>query len=155
MLHSWEHMMSKGANVRQLCDLTLLLHHYAGQLDLLRLKRWLNQLHLLDVWQLFMSVSVERLGLPHEEAPFYTASCAARAELLLSDMLDGRLDECLTTRKGTVPGNRILRKLYTMRGRMANAMRMKRYSPAYARHMVATTLLHGVMRFFAKDRHWE
>ena len=30
MLHSWEHMITQGANVRQLCDLAFLLHRYAA-----------------------------------------------------------------------------------------------------------------------------
>ena len=49
MLHSWEHMTTQGANIRQLCDLALLLHHYAGQIDTQRLKTWLKALHLFDV----------------------------------------------------------------------------------------------------------
>ena len=32
-LHSWEHMLTQGANLRQLCDLALLLHHYHDRID--------------------------------------------------------------------------------------------------------------------------
>ena len=65
-------MMTRGANMRQLCDLTLLLHHYATQIDAKRLKRYLTSLHLLDVWQLYMFILVNHLGLPQNEALFYT-----------------------------------------------------------------------------------
>ena len=155
MFHSWEHMLTKGANLRQVCDLTLLLHHYTGDIDRPRLKRWLKSLHLLDVWQLFMGMAVDYLRLPQEEAPFYTDKVSGRAERLMKDLLAGQLDDSLASHKGTAPTNRILRKFHTMQERLANARRMQPYSPSYARHMAVTTLLHGALRFFAKDRHWE
>ena len=155
MLHSWEHMMTRGANLRQLCDLTLLLHHYATQIDAKRLKRYLTSLHLLDVWQLYMFILVQHLGLPQNEALFYTndAHLALRAEHLLNDLLEGRLIEPEHTQDP--PKGRFARKFHTMRQRMANARRIGQYSPAYGRHLVATTLLHGTSRLFAKDRKWE
>lgn len=153
MLHSWEHMMTQGASVRQLCDFTLLLHYYQGRLDIPRLKRYLKQLHLLDVWQLYVWMAVELLGLPKEEAPLFTAHCGNRAERLMEDLLSGKMVE--PKHKNTAPKGRIARKLHTMRERLANADRIRPYSPAYARHMNWTTLLHGARRFFAKDRHWE
>ena len=52
-------------------------------------------------------------------------------------------------------GNRFVRKWGTMKERLKNAERIERYSPEYARHMRAETLLHGALRLFAKDRHWE
>lgn len=155
MLHSWEHMMTRGANLRQLCDLTLLLHHYATQIDAKRLKRYLTSLHLLDVWQLYMFILVQHLGLPQNEALFYTndAHLALRAEHLLNDLLEGRLIEPEHTQNP--PKGRFARKFHTMRQRMVNARRIGQYSPAYGRHLVATTLLHGTSRLFAKDRKWE
>ena len=154
-MHSWEHMMTKGANLRQLCDLTLLLHHYRYQIDRARLKQFLRSLHLMDVWQLFMWILVEHLGLASDEAPFYDhdEGLVMRGERLLEDLLAMRLTT--PEKASTAPKNRILRKIYTMRERLSNARRIQQYSPAYARHMVAETMLHGAMRFFAKDRHWE
>lgn len=153
MLHAWEHMMTKGANVRQLCDIALLLHHDHGQIDPKRLKHYLTSLHLMDVWQLFMYILVHHLGLPKEESFFYTDRVAQRAERLIKDMLDGRLRE--PEKSDNAPKNRLARKLFTMRERLHNARRMGQYSPAYARHMVATVVVHGAGRLFAKDRHWE
>ena len=155
MLHSWEHMMTRGANMRQLCDLTLLLHHYATQIDAKRLKRYLTSLHLLDVWQLYMFILVNHLGLPQNEALFYTndARLALRAEHLLNDLLAGRLVEPEHTQNP--PKGRFARKFHTMRQRIRNARRIGQYSPSYGRHLVATTILHGASRLFAKDRKWE
>lgn len=152
-LHSWEHMLSAGANIRQLCDLALLLHRYAGRIDAPRLKKYLKALHLMDVWHLYAFTLVESLGLPAEEALFYTPEIAPRAERLIEDLLTGKLVE--PRQKSKAPNSRLTRKWHTMRSRFANAERIKRYSPSYARHMNATTLLHGALRFFAKDRHWE
>lgn len=154
--HSWEHMMTSGANIRQLCDLALLLHHYAGRLDQAYLLQSLKALKLLDVWQLYMYILVQYMGLPVEQALFYTTSVAGRADRLVTDLLEGRMRENMHI-AGTpsAPRSRVLRKFSTMKQRMANAARVGQYSPDYARHLRWTTWLHGARRFFAKDRHWE
>lgn len=152
-LHSWEHMLTEGANLRQLCDLALLLHHYQGQIDGKRLRKYLRALHVTDVWQLYMYIIVRYIGLPETEAQGYTNRCAARAEALLRDLLSGQMTA--PKAQTEAPANRIKRKIHTMRERLANARRINKYSPSYARHMVWTIILHGAGRFFAKDRHWE
>lgn len=154
-MHAWEHAMTLGANVRQLCDIALLLHHYKDVLDIDRLGQWLKDLHLTEVWQVYMAMLVDGMGLPAAEAPFHTDDERLRAggERLLTDMLSGRLAAPKATEPA--PKNRLARKIHTMRERMRNARRMQPYSPAYARHMKTETLLHGALRLFAKDRHWE
>lgn len=156
MLHSWEHVLSQGASLRQLCDLALLLHHRALDIDREQLECDLRGLALMDVWQVYMYILVEYLGLPPSEAPFYTkaSGCARRAEVLLVDMLEGRLGE-EKSQGGKVVSNRWLRKWHTMRVRLRNAKRIRSYSPSYARHMAVTTWLHGLGRLLAKDRRWE
>lgn len=152
-LHSWEHMLSAGANLRQLCDLALLLHRYAGRIDAPRLRTYLKALHLMDVWHLYAFTLVEKLGLPAEEALFYTREVAPRAELLLNDLLSGHAFSAALPSLSTT--SRLRRKYHTMKTRFANAERIKRYTPSFARHMNVTTLVHGASRLFAKDRHWE
>lgn len=154
-MHSWEHMTTLGANVRQFCDLALLLHHYKDTIDRNRLIQDLKALHLTDVWKLYMYILVRYLGLTEAEAPLYdkVERVKVRAKRLLNDLLAGRMVAPKSTeapRKG-----RIARKWHTMRERLYNADRIGKYSPAYARHMKAETFLHGALRFFAKDRHWE
>ncbi|MBQ5379746.1 MAG: nucleotidyltransferase family protein [Paludibacteraceae bacterium] len=153
LLHAWEHMLTQGANIRQLCDWVLLLRSYHDTIDSERLKSYLNALHLMDVWQLFTWLAVHHLGLKPEEALFYSDEPAHRADRLLSDLLLGQMVEI--KHSDTAPKGRIRRKMHTMQERMKNADRIEQYSPAYARHMRATTWLHGARRFFAKDRHWE
>lgn len=152
-LHSWEHMLTAGANLRQLCDVTLLLHYYRNRIDALRLKRWLKALRLLDVWQLYMFIAVQYLGLPEEEALFFDMKVQERAKRLSEDLLAGKMLAAKPSKTETK--NRFARKFHTMNERLQNAQRIQRYSPVYARHMAVTTLLHGALRLFAKDRHWE
>ena len=156
MLHAWEHGMTKGANVRQIADLTLLLDRYTKRIDRTLLRRWLNQLHLMDVWQIYMWIAVERLGLPASEAPFYDngEGLKVRGERFIQDMLSGALVP-YTIHHTPYTSNRFARKWHTMQERLQNARRIAQYSPAYARHMKMETLLHGALRLFAKDRHWE
>ena len=154
-LHAWEHMLTQGANIRQLCDLALLLHHYADELDRKRLVRWLKALRLYDVWCVVMSIVVETLGLSPQEAPGYNEARSDRADRLLNDLLEGRLVAPKTEHQSSTSENRFVRKWHTMQERLANAKRIEKYSPAYARHMAVAILLSGSARLFAKDRHWE
>lgn len=152
-LHAWEHMMTSGANLRQLCDHALLLHHYSSSINIPRLERYLRSLHLMDVWRLFMAIEVNYLELPSSEAPLLDTSVNARAERLLSDLLNGSL-RTPEARPNTAT-NRFVRKWRTMRERVNNARHMAPYSPVYTRHLIRTTWLHGLSRLFAKDRRWE
>jgi hypothetical protein len=154
-MHAWEHTLTQGANVRQLCDLALQLHHYKDTIDRKRLGQWLNALHLSEVWQVYMQMLVNGLALSADEAPFYSedADLTERGRLLMHDLLAGKLVAPKSTEPA--PKNRLVRKIHTMRERMRNAQRMQSYSPTYARHMKAEVLLHGALRLFAKDRHWE
>ena len=152
-LHSWEHMLTAGGNMRQLCDLALLLKNTSEAIDFILLKRWLRSLKLLKVWQLYMCILVQYLGLPESSTFGVPQASEACAEMLLEDLLDGKMAAPKST--DAVPKGRIARKLHTMKERFANARRIKKYCPSYARHMNVTTLLNGARRFFAKDRHWE
>ena len=153
-LHAWEHMISGGANVRQLCDVALMMHRYADRIDRVRFKRWLKALYLDEVWEIYACIAVNDLGLPQEEALFYTEQAAERAERMMADLLKGA--EATGHKEEAKPArNRWVRKYRTMKERFETAQRIKRYSPSYARHMNLTTILHGAGRLFAKDRRWE
>lgn len=157
-LHSWEHMMTNGANVRQLCDICFLLHHYADRIDRKRLERWLRELHLTEVWRMYMEICVKQLGLPEAEAPLKELVSERmkelRSESMMEALIDGRMREIRSIE--SVPAkNRFVRKWHTMKSRMRNAGRIGQYCPAYARHMRAGILLNGICRLFTKDRKWE
>lgn len=157
-MHSWEHMMTQGANLRQICDLCLLLHHEKKSIDRLLLELWLRSLRMTEVWQIYMWICVVQLGLSEEEAPLFKEwknerVRALRGERLLTALLEGRMKEPQTE---PLPAcNRFVRKWHTMKIRMRNAERIAAFSPVYARHMKAGIVLSGLGRLFAKDRHWE
>lgn len=151
-LHAWEHLLTRGACVRQLCDLALVLHHHSGQIDRARLKRDLERLHLMDIWRMYMCALVRYIGLDANEAPFCSEADAARAERLMTDLLSGSKTEPAAV---PAPKNRWMRKIRTMQQRMRELEPVRPYSAAYVRHAKAGILLRGALRLFAKDRHWE
>ena len=156
-LHAWEHMMTKGANIRQLCDLALVLDRYQALIDARQLARDLRALKLMDVWRLYVYIMVHYLGLNRDRALTYSEDVHDRAERFVEDLLDvnGVRPAERSEEEPKEQTNRWMRKIHTMRERLAESKRIERYSPEYARHMRWTTLLHGAGRLFAKDRRWE
>ena len=107
--HLWHHTEGMGIGMRQLCDWTMFLHTHSGKLDLERLGRWLKDMHLMDVWQVFGCAAVQALDLPKEDVPFYDSSKEKRGRRLLAFMLEqgdnrefkhGRGDQSALKHKG-------------------------------------------------------
>lgn len=149
-LHAWEHLITEGANIRQLCDLALLLQHERETIDWKRLERWLKELKLWEVWQVYMFVLTHYFEVKSERI---NELMSERAERLLKVILNGRKKEDKGQAKTYT--NRFVRKWHTMQERVAKAEWVAQFSPAYARHMKAAIWLSGLARLFAKDRHWE
>lgn len=151
-LHAWEHLITEGANIRQLCDLALLLQHERETIDWKRLERWLKELKLWEVWQVYMFVLTHYLGL--EVRGLEVRGLELRGKRLVDVILNGRKKE-LKNERVKEYRNRFVRKWHTMQERVANAEWVAQFSPAYARHMKVAIWLSGLARLFAKDRHWE
>ena len=151
-LHAWEHLITEGANIRQLCDLALLLQHERETIDWKRLERWLKELKLWEVWQVYMFVLTHYLGL--EVRGLEVRGLEPRGKRLMDVILNGRKKE-LKNERVREYRNRFVRKWHTMQERVAKAEWVAQFSPAYARHMKAAIWLSGLARLFAKDRHWE
>jgi len=152
MLHAWEHFMSKGAILRQICDLAMLIKHTKNAINAPLLKRWLKALRAMDVWQIYMYILVHDLGMDAGEVLFYNAEVAPRAQKMLDELIDSRRQEQPNIQSG---GNRWVRKWRTMKQRLSYAEQIAPFSPSYARHEKQAVLLKGITRLFAKDRHWE
>lgn len=86
--HLWEHTRSMGIGIRQLCDWAMFLHTHNGQLDTERLGRWLKELKLKNVWQVFGCAAVELLAISPEDVPFYDPHKAKRGHRLAGFILD-------------------------------------------------------------------
>ena len=158
-IHSWDHFVTESANVRQLCDLALLIKKYNHHDNHRELADYLyanlKALHMLQAWQLYAYILVNYIGLSKSQCPLYTDSCAKRAERVLRHIMDGR--QITTDKKEIAPSNIIFRKLYTLRERLKSACVMAYYDPHFARHMVATTFAQSYHRFKIGEntRKWE
>lgn len=144
-LHAWHHFIETGMNMKQLCDIAVLLHAKREEIDRERLRAMLNRMCLMDVWQLFMYILVQHLGLSQAEAPFYTERCKERAELLFKRILqEGSSRKQEPTKADSV--SYLKRKWMTFQSRMADSRLAKPYAPRYARHKVVGDLFHGIKR---------
>lgn len=144
-LHAWHHFVETGMNMKQLCDVAVLLHAKRQVINIKQLHEMLRKLYLLEVWQLFMYIIVDYLGLPQEECPFYTDQCKERAELLFERIIresSARKHETLKAANGSY----LKRKWITFQSRMADSRLIKPYAPRYARHMAWSNILHGIER---------
>lgn len=147
-LHAWHHFIETGMNMKQVCDVAVLLHAKRDVIDRERLKEMLRKLHLMEVWQLFIYIIANHLGLPKDECPFYTDACKERAELLFKRILRESSARNVEGGKLKVESGKfyLKRKWITFRSRMADSRLVKIYAPKYARHMAWSDILHGIER---------
>ena len=146
-LHAWNHFKETGMNMKQLCDIAVLLHAKRETIDRVRLNEMLSKLHLKEVWQLIMYILVQHLGLPQDEAPFYTEACKERAELLFVRIISegsSRPHPNYDVDKMSY----MKRKWVTLQMRLMDYNITKQYAPRYARHLLWTVFIHGFERIF-------
>lgn len=75
--HLFEHFLTSGIGLRHLCDWMLFLHTHKDEIDRTYLKTLLQDMELLEAWQVFGCILVKHLGLPQDEFPFYAESAKA------------------------------------------------------------------------------
>lgn len=147
-LHAWHHFIETGMNMKQICDVAVLLHAQRDAIDRERLHEMLTKLHLFEVWQLIMYILVHYLGLPKEVCPFYTDVCQERAELLFEHVLtEGSSRKAENGKRQAASGTSYLnRKWITFQSRMADSRLVRPYAPEYAQHMTWSDIVHGIER---------
>ena len=144
-LHAWHHFIETGMNMKQLCDVAVLIHAKREEINIVRLKEMLTNLHLMEAWQLVMYILVQYLGVPKEEVPFYTEQCKERAERFFAHVLsEGSSRPAVELHAERA--SYLKRKWLTFRLRMADSRLVKPYTPRYACHMVISSVLHGIER---------
>lgn len=144
-LHAWHHFSETGMNMKQLCDVAVMLHAKSNVIDQKRLKEMLSRLYLMEVWQSFMYIMVHYLGLSIEECPYYTVESKEYAELLFSRVIKegtSRIPENINADGASY----IKRKWLTFQSRMGDSRLLKLYAPRYARHLMVANILHGIER---------
>ena len=86
--HAFEHFMTSGVGLRQLCDWMMFLHKNADKIDRDYLHSILIDLDMMKPWQTFGALLVDYLGMPAEEFPFYTSEVKT-AKVLNFILADG------------------------------------------------------------------
>lgn len=146
-LHAWHHFMETGMNMKQVCDIAVLLHAKRDSMNSALLKEMLTKLHLMEPWQLVMYIIVQYLGVARDNIPFYTEGCNERAEVLFKRIMkegSSRVQES-TKAEGV---SYLKRKWITLRLRIADSRMVKIYAPRYACHLAVGNILHGIERTF-------
>lgn len=144
-LHAWHHFSETGMNMKQLCDVAVMLHAKSNVIDQKRLKEMLSRLYLMEVWQSFMYIMVHYLGLSIERCPYYTVESKEYAELLFSRVIKegtSRIPENINANGASY----IKRKWLTFQSRMGDSRLLKLYAPRYACHLMVANILHGIER---------
>lgn len=144
-LHAWEHFRETGMNMKQLCDIAILLHTKREAINIQQLHEMLCKLSLLEPWQLIMYIMAHYLGVAQEECPFYSEKNRCRAERLFEQiMIEG---SAFKREEMDVKGKTYLqRKWMTFNFRLADSRRVRPFAPRYARHLQYSDILHGLER---------
>lgn len=86
--HAFTHFMEAGLGLRQFCDIAMYLHRYNSELATENLRETLINYNLYREWKIFISLIVNHLGLPKNEAPFYDSSIEQISNKLLQTVLN-------------------------------------------------------------------
>ena len=146
--HAWHHFLTSGVGWRQISDVALALHAYHGQLDLEKLRLWMDEMHLMKPWQAFGYLMVEQLGLPEAELPFYDSGCRRTAQRLYRNVMEvgnfGRYSRFKQWR----PKNKLLHKLHAFIGVFVDFVYRARVFPSAAFREMCVAL-RGAMKKMA------
>lgn len=89
-IHLFFHFIREGVSLRQLCDWTMVLHHYQGDIDREALTKMLANLGVYDAFCAFGTILTDHLGLPESEFPIPLDSAAREwQKKILKDIFEG------------------------------------------------------------------
>ena len=148
--HAWHHYLETGVGWRQLSDVTMALHSYRGQLDLDKLRQWLNTMRVMEPWQTFGYLLVERLGLPESEMPFYDASCRKRAQKLYCQIMKEGNFKRANSFQRKKPKRRIWHKMHAFISVFVDFFHYVNVFPAQAFQEMSNTIRIGFGKNFKK-----
>ncbi len=147
--HIANHLLKGGIGLRQLCDWSRYLHVHAAEIDRARLGNNLRTLRLMNCWQLFGWLAVNRLGLPEAEMPFYSPRHEKRALRCLRIILrKGNFGQYDKAARRNLDINFILRKMQTCRIVIGQHAELLRVIPAEVLRHLPWYLLDGIKRLF-------
>ena len=147
--HIANHLLKGGIGLRQLCDWSRYLHVHAAEIDRARLGHNLRTLRLMNCWQLFGWLAVNRLGLPEAEMPFYSPRHEKRALRCLRIILrKGNFGHYDKAARRNLDINFILRKMQTCLIVIGQHAELLRVIPAEVLRHLPWYLLDGIKRLF-------
>lgn len=147
--HIANHLLKGGIGLRQLCDWSRYLHVHAAEIDRARLGNNLRTLRLMNCWQLFGWLAVNRLGLPEAEMPFYSPRHEKRALRCLRIILrKGNFGQYDKAARRNLDINFILRKMQTCLIVIGQHAELLRVIPAEVLRHLPWYLLDGIKRLF-------
>lgn len=125
--HLFDHFLTSGIGLRHLCDWMLFLHTHKDEIDRNYLKQLLQDMELLEAWQVFGCVLVKHLGLPEDEFPFYAESDKADKvfSFVLSDGNFGKTTGYYTRRSSSY----LLTKMNALWCHLTRGVKMLRLFP--------------------------
>lgn len=148
MNHIWHHFVQGGIGLRQLCDWTMYLHKFHGDIDKDLLKADLHRFGLSEAWQILGCIAVEYLGLPPEELPLYTGEYKDKSDMILqiiwSEGNFGKYSKGATPR----PVGYIQGKLHSFRRNSSRYGRLIPISPVYMMKAWASYMVTGILNVF-------
>lgn len=147
--HIANHLLKGGIGLRQLCDWSRYLHVHAAEIDRARLGNNLRTFRLMNCWQLFGWLAVNRLGLPEAEMPFYSPRHEKRALRCLRIILHkGNFGQYDKAARRNLDINFILRKMQTCLIVIGQHAELLRVIPAEVLRHLPWYLLDGIKRLF-------
>lgn len=87
--HAWNHLLTGGIGLRQLCDWALIFRNHAEDIDSERLKANIRRFGMTRAWKLFASIAVDYLGVSEDKIPLYDPKYSKQAERRIRDIVAG------------------------------------------------------------------
>ena len=148
--HVWEHFMTSGVGWRQVSDVAMTLHRYHNAIDTGKLHSWITAMHMMEPWQTFGWLMVNRLGLREEELPFYKPDCQKRA-LKLYDRVMAEGNFCRPNRfKHRQPKGRLTKKIHSFIGIFVDYHQLAAVFPTQAQHQTMASIKASFAKNFQK-----
>ncbi len=85
--HAWEHLITGGIGLRQLCDWAMIFTCHSDEIDTPRLMENIDRFGLTRGWKLLAYIAVNYLGVAADKMPLYDATYARKSETVLEEII--------------------------------------------------------------------
>ena len=126
--HAFDHLVTFGVGLRQVCDWTIFIKTYKDKLDKKEITHLLKLCSLHEAANMFAYISINYLGLSVDDIPFEYHENKKQGEFLYNDILSG--GNFGTFRKGySVNKNAVLRRTNTALTIFKRSIKFIKFSP--------------------------